>query len=150
MRVSIVFIFLASLVLVTAPLQARPIGEGVMSDVRVFTGDECDPELAVIEMNIPVRYISHFPRSEGSQVRIRIRPLAVSAFDAESLIERSTLTPRFRRQVLLLDATYEGDITGGPFISLRFSETINYQVFQGDDYRSIRIIMRAVNTNCPH
>lgn len=122
--------------------KAQPIGEGLMSDLDIYSGAECEPEIAVVNMNIPVRYISHFPRREGRQVRIRIRPLVVSEFDRDMLDERESRAPAFRRTTLLREATYEGDISGGPFLSLRFQSNAYFQIFQGPDYRSIWIVLR--------
>ncbi len=137
MRHSIVSTLLLSLALLAPHSQAQPIGEGVMADLDVYTGAECEPEIAVVQMNIPIRYLSHFPRNTGSQVRIRVRPLTVSALDADRLDDRESRAPAFRRTTLLREATFEGDIQGGPFLSLRFSKKARFHIFQGHDYRSI-------------
>lgn len=130
-----------ALLLKTSLISAQPIGDGILSDLDIYSGAECEPEIAVVNMNVPVRYISHFPRQEGRQVRIRIRPLAVSELDRRMLDERESRAPAFRRTTLLREATFEGDIAGGPFLSLRFRENTHFQIFQGPDYRSIWIVI---------
>lgn len=154
MRHSIVSTLLISLALLAPHSQAQPIGEGVMADLDVYTGAECEPEIAVVQMNIPIRYISHFPRSTGSQVKIRLRPLRVSALDADQLNERESRSPAFRRATLLREATFEGDIQGGPFLSLRFREKARFHIFQGHDYRSIWVVVSpasfAAGSPCQH
>ena len=141
MKKTILSSLLMALLLQTPTAQGQMIGEGVMSDLDIYTGAECEPEIAVVQMNIPIRYISHFPRHQGNRARIRIRPLAVSALDEEGLTERESRSPAFRRNTLLREATFEGDIAGGPFITLRFHESANFKVFQGPDYRSLWVVL---------
>lgn len=141
MRYSMLNGLLTALLMNISLVSAQPIGDGILSDLDIYAGAECEPEIAVVNMNIPVRYISHFPRQEGRQVRIRIRPLAVSELDRRMLDERESRAPAFRRATLLREATFEGDIAGGPFLSLRFRENTHFQIFQGLDYRSIWIVI---------
>lgn len=132
---------LLALLLQAPATQGQMIGESLMSELDIYTGAECDPEIAVVQMNIPIRYISHFPRKTGNRVRVRIRPLAVSALDEEGLFERESRAPAYRRNTLLREATFEGDIPGGPFITLRFSESSVFRVFQGPDFRSLWVVI---------
>jgi len=141
MRITTFKSLLLALLFHTSAALGQPIGEGVMSDLDIYTGAECEPEIAVVQMNIPIRYISHFPRQKGNRVRVRIRPLAVSELDEDRLDDRESRSPAFRRQTLLREATFEGDIQGGPFITLRFRETSVFYVFQGPDYRSLWVVI---------
>lgn len=141
MKVSIAKTLFLALLLHSSTALGQMIGEGIMSDLDIYTGTECEPEIAVVQMNIPIRYISHFPKKKGNRVRIRIRPLAVSALDEDSLDERESRAPAFRRKTLLREATFEGDINGGPFVTLRLNEQSIFYVFQGPDFRSLWVVI---------
>lgn len=141
MKKTILSSLLMALLLQAPTTEGQMIGESLMSDLDVYTGAECEPEIAVVQMNIPIRYISHFPRMKGKSVRVRIRPLAVSALDEDGLDERESRAPAFRRKTLLREATFEGDIQGGPFITLRFSQASLFRVFQGPDFRSLWLVI---------
>ena len=122
------------------PAIAQPVTEGVISNLEIHYGTACEPEITEVVMNIPIRYISHFPHKQSDQVRIKMTPLSARPLDALELNQRESRTTPLGKGGLLQEATFESDLSGGPFLSLYFRETTNFQIVQGSDLRSIWII----------
>jgi hypothetical protein len=84
-----------------------------------------------------VRYDRHFPYDSGQELRIKITPFDVSRDNAEALFKRETLVPFDHEYLPLNEVVYEGDIEGGPYLTLFFSRCVDFWVEQGRDSRSI-------------
>ena len=122
--------------------QAQPVGEQMIDSVEISKGSTpCDPDLSIITMNFPVRYLNHYPQVASDEVRIRIRPLRVSQIDASELEERESRTPDRRIDSLLHEVIYEGDFRGGPYLTMIYKSAVRSRVIQGSDYRTIKVIM---------
>lgn len=129
--------------LIIAPYShSQPIGEQIMEGVEIFpSSTPCDPELAIITMNYPVRYLTHYPQKVSDEVRIRIKPLRVSRLDAEALQQRESTAPRRRHDSLLVEVIYEGDFQGDPYLTLIYNGNVKSRIIQGSDYRSIKVLI---------
>ncbi len=46
--------------------------------------------------------------------------------------------------IALDEVLYEGDIDGGPYLTVRFFSVARYEVIPGADYRSVRIIVLSI------
>lgn len=90
-----------------------------------------------ISLTTRVRYDSHFPYESGRELRIRITPFGISADDMKALFKRETLVPFDHEDLPLDEVVYEGDIEGGPYITLFFNRCVDFWVEQGRDSRSI-------------
>jgi hypothetical protein len=104
-----------------------------------------------INMTIPVRYVSHFPRASGNELRIKLNPIAINPGDRDALFARESLVPVERVQSFLKEVIYEGDIEGGPYLTLLFNRSVHFSVEQGRDSRSIvvRITVPAAQSLQP-
>ncbi len=104
-----------------------------------------------INMTIPVRYVSHFPRSSGNELHIKLTPIAISPGDRDALFARESLVPVEHAQSFLSEVIYEGDIEGGPYLTLLFNRSVHFSVEQGRDSRSIvvRITVPAAQPSQP-
>lgn len=121
---------------------AQPLGEQVIDSVEIKKGSTpCDPDLAIIRMNFPVRYLTHYPQVASNEIRIRIRPLQVSRIDAPALEERESVAPNRRIPSLLYEVIYEGDFQGNPYLTLIYQTTVRSRVIQGSDYRTIKVLI---------
>jgi hypothetical protein len=141
-------LLLPTLVLLLACLAtelcAQPISGRIISDVDIFAGEE-QTEVH-INFNFPVRYLRHFPEKTGEELRIQLRPIAVSPDDREALFQRESFVPNEHNQANLSEVIYEGDSFSGLFLTLYFNDVETYQVKQGADYRSLTIIVTRTGT----
>ena len=128
----------AGLFLFATVVQGQPIQDRVLDNVTI----EEEEEVVVIRVgfSFPVRYISHFPPFSGKELRIHLEPIAVSRADRDAVFKREAIKPRPHEKMEILEVIYEGDIGGGPYLTLLFDETTSYRVKQGKDYRSLVII----------
>ena len=124
-------------------LSAQPAGGRIISDVSI-SGIADGSELR-IEFTFPVRYLSHFPREFGDTLQISLQAVAVSEVDQEFLRRRESFNLPETGSVPLLDVTYEGDLPGGPYLTLRFTEPVAFSVRQGSDFRSLTVNVFANN-----
>ncbi len=128
---------------------AQPTGGRVLSDITVAGSGAC--KTARIVFSFPIRYINHFPQTQGGEVRIQLKPVAVGALEVQDALEREAFSP-LDEMKLLNEVIYEGDMAGGPYLSLQFNKTVRFKVAQGTDFRSIDVSFHAPGnpeTTCP-
>ena len=113
-------------------------------------------DTAVIQINlgIPVRYIKHFPPQAGEILQIQLDVID-SKLEEEikkdgkkslkSFNIHESLIPPANDLVPLVHVTYEGDVPGGPYLTLRFKYAVAYKVEEGvgtDKFHSIMVIVK--------
>ncbi|MFQ5442177.1 MAG: hypothetical protein ACE5EB_05570 [Thermodesulfobacteriota bacterium] len=94
-----------------------------------------------VGFNIPMRYIKHFPYESGTELRIQLEAITISPAERDALFEREHFKPPPNDIASLTEVEYEGNIDGGPFLNLFFDRVVEFKVSQGEDYRSILIIV---------
>ncbi len=127
--------------------QAQPARDRILDDVRVSESDGC--AFVTISFNFPVRYVRHFPYSQGNELRIQFEPINISPEDREFLFERESLRPWDREIAALLEVAYEGDIEGGPYLTLLFDQSVTFLAGQGLNFRSLSVITAAAGAPTP-
>lgn len=145
MGASAVFI---ALLLVVA-LRAQPTGGRILSDITLAGSDPC--RTAKIGFNFPIRYVNHFPQKEGTELRIQLKPVTVGPMEEQDLQEREAFSP-VDDTTPLSNVIYEGDMEGGPYLTLQFSQTTRFAVAQGTDFRSISVTFHTSGdpaASCP-
>lgn len=100
-----------------------------------------------INLAIPVRHIKHFPIKSGKILQIQLEILTkeeIKRYDEESGW-RESLVPPVNDLVPLVHVTYEGNVPGGPYLTLRFRYAVEYTVLDGrstDNFHRIHIIVK--------
>ncbi|MCO6413319.1 MAG: hypothetical protein J5I92_11280 [Thiogranum sp.] len=121
---------------------APPVRDKVLADVEII---KSDGNLVIeVHFSFPLRYRSHFPLDQGDELRIRLEPLLVPPSDLDALFQREAVTPQYTDSVALDQVIYEGDIEGGPYLTVRFTRDARYEVIAGADYRSVRIVVLSI------
>lgn len=135
---------LLTLFALTAP-HAQPTGGDIMTDVTLTGSAACTT--VRVSFSFPVRYLSHFPQGQGTELRIALKPLAAAPADRLSLLGREAYSPA-GAATPLASVTYEGDSTGGPSLNLQFSARMYFDVAQGSDFRSMVIFFGEAPRSC--
>ena len=128
-----------TLLLVVA-LRAQPTGGRILSDIALAGSETC--RTAQIGFSFPIRYVNHFPQKEGKELRIQLKPVTVGPMDEQDLREREAFSP-VDDSTPLSNVIYEGDMEGGPYLTLQFNQITRYTVAQGTDFRSISVTFRV-------
>ncbi len=119
------------------PARAQPARDRVLTDLRIDETPSC--AVITIDFAFPVRYVRHFPYDKGDELRIALRPLRIAATEASALFRRESMVPPTNDFAALQDVIFEGDIQGGPYLTLRFRTPVSYKVKQGSDFRSLTV-----------
>lgn len=127
-------------------LHAQPVRDKILDEVYVTR--ENDRPAIHVSLTFPFRYLSHFPPEEGAELRIRIKPVRIPISDSDAVFKREGIRPDRADTVGLIEVLYEGDIDGGPYITLIFSRSVTYEVIPGTDYRHLTVI--AESPQQPH
>ena len=98
-----------------------------------------------VEFNFPLRYVKHFPYESGDDLRIQFEPirLAVRPGEEAALFTRRSVRPPPNNIASLLEVVYEGNVEGGPFLTLFFVRPVVFTVEQGTDFRSLIIVVHG-------
>ena len=129
-----------SLTFALAPVSrvdSQPVRGRIISDVA--TVEQPDRTDLNIMFTFPVRYIRHFPEDYGDTVEIQLKDIMVSEIDADLLRRRESVRLPKLSTVPLLDISYEGDLPGGPYLTIRFLASVAFAVKQGSDFRSLTV-----------
>ncbi len=142
---------ITGLLLMAANSSAEPARNRILDQVHVTEQAHC----AVIEVGftLPIRYVRHFPYDEGNELRIKLDPISVSALDRPALAMRESLRPARGGDLPLYEVVYEGDMEGGPFLTLEFRRAVAFTVRQGPAFRSVVITVslsrKSPGRTCP-
>lgn len=119
--------------------RAEPVRDQVLEDVSIT---EINGRIAVvIRLPCPFQTLTHFPQSQGSELRIRIQPAPTCNIDREAFSQRESVRPEHADAAALIAVTYEGDIETGPFISLSFSHAMQWQLQPQNDFRGLAVLV---------
>ena len=124
-----------AVVLIAQLVSSEPLRKKILDELDVQEGE--DVTTIRITLTSPARYIRHFPYESGEELRIKIMLFDVSSDNREALFKRETLVPFDAEDQPLNEVVYEGDIEGGPYLTLFFSRPVDFEVQQGTDSRSI-------------
>lgn len=123
-------------------VESEPVRKKILDTLDVVEGEGVTT--LRISLTTRVRYVRHFPYESGQELRIKITPFGISRDNADALFERETLVPFDHDDLPLNEVVYEGDIEGGPYLTLIFSRCVDFWVEQGGDSRSIVVYVDEV------
>ena len=118
-------------------IQMLQAPDRILQDVFVY--DEGNRSVLQVKFSVPVRYESHVPEKRGRVLNIKLRVVAFSGADRNDYIDESTIVPGFMEKVPVTDIAYEGDVPGGPLLSIRFSEPVSFKIAEDSSLRSLLI-----------
>jgi len=129
-----------AIILIAQLVGSEPVRKKILDQLDVQSGEEVTT--IRISLTSRVRYIRHFPYDSGEELRIKITLFDVSHDNREAFFGRETLVPFDDDDLPLEEVVYEGDIEGGPYLTLFFSRRVDFEVQQGADSRSVVVSFR--------
>ena len=136
------FVVVLAAALWGSTLYSQPVRDRVLDEIDVQ--HTRDGTVIRITMTMPVRYIRHYPYESGNELRIKVLPFDVRSNDRDALHKRESLVPPDDDPPELMEVIYEGDMDGGPFLTLLFDHEVHYEAGQGRDSRSIVVRLLPV------
>ncbi len=115
----------------------------ILNEITVSTEGEFTK--ITIGFNFPIRYVRHYPQSLGDEVRIEFDPLQATLNDIKALESRESLFPPANNSGITR-VEYEGKDMADPTITVSFDRRISFQVKQGEDFRSLVVLLPISET----
>lgn len=111
----------------------------ILRDIQIT--EQPDNIVIRVNFNNPVNMIRHFPPNAGEilQIQLDVTSLKPEVAVDTTIARRESLLPPKNDLVPLVSATYEGDVPGGPYLTLRFKFAIEFKLSEGDDGQSIQV-----------
>ncbi len=117
--------------------QAEPVLDRVLTGATVIEKAGCS--LIRVGFNFRVRYQSHFPGSNGRELRIFVRAIDDAVATSQILVRRESLRAPAARHATIAAIEFEVDRQAGPTLSIYFRDPVFFKVGQGSDFTSIVI-----------
>lgn len=140
----ILLLFVAIILIAGIGYTAPPVRDKVLEEVRIV--DNNGTLMVEVHFSFPLRYQSHFPQEQGEELRVQLRPVRVPSSDLSALYKREGVVPRDADAVSLDEVIYEGDMEGGPYLTLRFTRPVSYEVIPGSNYRSMIVVVLSIES----
>ena len=127
------------LLAVLATAAAEPVLDRVFSEAEVLQTKGC--AVMRIGFNFRVRYVSHFPLSNGTEVRIAFRAIDPAVALSEIMTRRESL--RVPKEIAADVQSIEFEIAKGTGLSVlvTFNKPLGFDVAQGGDLESLVLAM---------
>lgn len=111
----------------------------ILDKITVTTRES---HLAVnVSFNFPVRYVRHYPLDNGTEVRIQLEAILANREEREALNRRESLFPPTNNPAGVVRVEYEGRDINQPTVTVIFDKTTQFDARQGDDFRSLAVII---------
>lgn len=105
-----------------------------------------DKEMRNLQVDFasPVRYVGHFPDNEGEMLQIKLRAISFHDFSENFSLIDTFLQTNVARDSHITDIRYEGNVPGGPFLIIKFTQPVSYQVNEGDGLKAMLINYKLI------
>ena len=121
---------------------AQSASRAVLESVETTT--EGGAAVVTIGFVVPLRYVSQFPETQGSELRITVAPAgALPDWENEVRVREAVKPASFDARAPVEDVVFERDETGASGVTVRFAREVRFRASQGRDLRTIRIELPA-------
>lgn len=127
-------VIFAAVVLMILPAAAEPVTDRILSTVHVSENKQC--AALRIGFNFRVDYTSHFPFTQGDELRIKFRFIDPEVAAREILTKTETIRPPSSERAAVKKIEFETN-GSGLTLTVYFRHHVFYKVAQGTDFTSI-------------
>lgn len=97
-----------------------------------------------LDFSAPVRLVGSYPEATGDILQIKLRVIAIDDFKENlSLLEKFVGIAE-GKELFITHMRYEGNVPGGPFIIMKFSKPVKWDLAEGDGLIGMNIIIKAL------
>lgn len=124
-------------------LYAQAIAENVLDDVVITKSDYTG--IVKIKFKLPVRYVSHTPKKDTNEIRIKVDFLSKisNSITNEEFGIRESIVPQYKHAFGLEEVLYE-TVGRDNYLTLYFKKDVSFEIIQDSSYRSLSIILHNV------
>jgi hypothetical protein len=97
-----------------------------------------------IEFANPVRHVGHFPEKEGDFLQIKLRAISFHDFTENYSVVEKFLKTIKANDYHIDDLRYEGNVPGGPLLTVKFSKPMEFSLDEGDGLRALLINYKTI------
>lgn len=132
---------LYSIILFACPAQAQQAATEVLDDV-VIKQSNYNAVIKVL-FKRPVAYLSHSPESNGNTINVRITLPGILSRNVIGLLRSESI--HVNSDTGLNEVVFENISNSSSSILLYFSKNVSYDVIQGNDQRSLSIVIYGLD-----
>lgn len=118
---------------------AAPLRDRVLRDVSITQSEQ--HIIIKVAFNFPVQYVRHYPIDYGQELNIQLKPILAGIADLSGLKNRESLSAPDNNPAGLVLIQYEGNELLNPTIRVVLDKARSYEAKQGDDFRSLIILL---------
>ena len=112
--------------------------ETVLDDVKIIPKE--DSTIIEIDLGLPLGYVKHFPQTFGEILQIQL--LLDKTTDRKihkEVRQGNDIKPPPGHEPILIYVTYEEGVPGGPYLTLRFSHPVRFEVQAGSSLTTLTV-----------
>ena len=84
-----------------------------------------------------MRYLGHFPDDNSDVLQIKLRAIGFSEFQENLSLLDQFIASAEGQERFLEDVRYEGNVPGGPFLVVRFTNSMSYRVTESNGLKGL-------------
>jgi len=113
----------------------------MLDEIKIRKTDEAT--IIDVLFGLPLEYLKHFPQKRGEILQIQLKLDSDEKRELHKEVREGgeLLTPEGKSSELVY-VTYEEGVPGGPYLTLRFSSQVQFEVSQGPDRKSLRVVIK--------
>ena len=117
--------------------------ERALVESAVLIREEED-KILHLDFSAPARLVGSYPESSGEILQIKLRVIAIDDFKENlSLLEKFVGVAE-GKELHITHMRYEGNVPGGPFIIMKFSKPVKWDIAEGDGLIGMDIAIKAI------
>lgn len=138
-QIRVVFLVVLLLGIHSSLASAASLRDRVLNDINI---SESEGQVIIrVGFNFPVRYLRHTPLEYGKDINIQVEPILAGVENAVGLSQRESLPAPENNPAGLVRVEYEGRDNLKPSIRVVLAEAAQFSVRQGEDFRSLEIVL---------
>ena len=107
----------------------------------VFISNDAENFVYSITLSLPFEYVDHVPVEKTEVIQVSLRSNTWFGFENNEYLGSETIAPDILQSQMLTDIAYEGSVVGGPFLTIRFKEPVDYHLSVDESSNKIVIVV---------
>lgn len=143
-RFAFLFLLACAVICLAPDVRAQPVRTRILDHLEIR--ESLDSWEVTIAFSNAIRYLRHSPAERGRDLHIQLENIAVSRIDRIPSLQRESLNAPADTSAPIEEVVYDGDPEVGPSLGVRFTRSVEFDVRQGEDFRSLVVVIRKDGT----